>query len=89
MDTAMSTKKGVVDTTKTEEKTHYTLPVVALVCGFLVMILGIAVDVLVLAAIGFVAFVSGFLYLNSLYWSHVYKDGKMDIPDIDKYSHWI
>lgn len=92
MNTAMSTKRMYIDPARPTPKTGSwgsPLAVPALIGGFLVMLLGFAIDVGLVALVGFVVFIGAFMYLNITYWGNIYKD--KDIKEIakERENYWI
>lgn len=78
MNTAVSSRRFVVPARREGPSGNSML--VTLVGGFLVMVLGMVMDVTVVAGLGFVGFASAFLYYNGVFWAKMYEAGKISDP---------
>lgn len=86
MSTAMSTKRMVVSQ-QHEGVIGKNLSLIAFIGGFVLMVLGVMLNVTALAIIGFAAFATTLLYYNSMFWAKMYESGKMDTPRVSQ--SWI
>ena len=79
MNAAMSSRRsfGSVRHGPVETSSVKSLPIVAFIGGFILLALGIKYDVTVLAAVGFIAFVTTLMYFNSMFWAKMFDSGKM------------
>ncbi len=84
MNTAMSTKRTFVAPTPTprhEAATGTGTAVLGLIGGAILMAIAIMVDNNLLAGAGFVAFATGFLYLNGMFWAKFYDSDEPGISN--------
>ena len=51
--------------------------VIALIAGVLILALGIKINVPVVMGIGFTALCCALMYLNAMFWAHMYESGKL------------
>lgn len=87
MSTAMSTKRLSVPQQGVESVSGKNLSLIAFIGGFVLMVVGIMLNVTVLAIVGFAAFATTLLYYNSMFWAKMYESGKMSQKAVSQ--SWI
>lgn len=86
MNTSISSKREFVAPQVSWNGSSYA--VMGLIAGFVLMILGIAVNITAIAGIGFVALTSSFLYLNSMFWARVMEDKDLSQRIRESRGNW-
>lgn len=78
MHTARLTKSSFRESPRIREKSSINPYVAAFIGGLVLFIAAVVLNSGVMAAIAFVPFVSGFLYLNAMFWAELYEEKKID-----------
>lgn len=86
MNTSISSKREFV--APQVEWNVSSTAVAGLIGGFLVMVLGIALNVTAIAGIGFVALVTSFIYLHSMFWAKIIDSKGPGNRSLDSLKRW-
>ena len=77
MSTAMSSKKTFVSSRHESKTSRNGFAALAVIAGLFVMIVGIQTDLSALMVVGFAAFGSALMYLNTMFWAWMYETKRL------------